>query len=80
MRNLGWYVGLLKFQSHTKSNDYLDGIFEHGFLPVISKSTRICASAAKLIDHIYINNVTSVGNLEIIITDVADHFGTYYIT
>jgi len=70
---------LLKSQSHTKTNDYLEDIFQHGFLTVISKPTRICASAATLIDHIYTNNVTSVGISGIIITDLADHFGTFYI-
>lgn len=73
-------IDLLKFELHAKTNDYLDGIFEHGFLPVISKPTRMCASSATLIDHIYTNDVTSVGYSGIIITDVADHFGTFYIT
>ena len=47
-------VDLLKYEVHSKTNEYLDGIFEHGFLPVISKPTRICKSSATLIDHIYI--------------------------
>ena len=73
-------VDLLKYEVHSKTNEYLDGIFEHGFLPVISKPTRICKSSATLIDHIYINDVTSVCKSGIIITDLADHFGTFYIS
>ena len=73
-------IDLLKFESHRKTNEYLDNIFAHGFLPVITKPTRICHSSATLIDHIYTNNITSIGHSGIIITDVADHFGTYYLS
>ena len=61
---------------------YLGNIFAHGFLPVIAKPTRICNSSATLIDHIhvYTNNITSIGHSGIIITDVADNFGTYYLS
>ena len=27
-------VDLLKFQVHVKTNNYIDGIFSHGFLPI----------------------------------------------
>ena len=47
-------IDLLKFESHRKTNAYLDNIFAHGFLPVIVKPTSICNSSATLIDHIYI--------------------------
>ena len=73
-------IDLLKCESHQKTNEYLDNIFAHGFLPVITKPTRICNSSATLIDHIYTNNITSIGHSGIIITDVADHFGTYYLS
>ena len=73
-------IDLLKFGSHTKTSDYLDNIFSRGFLPVITKPTRISTSSATLIDHIYTNNITTTGNSGIIITDVADHFGTFHIS
>ena len=72
-------IDLLKFESHRKTNNYLDNIFAHGFRPVITKPTR-CNSSATLIDHIYTNNITSIGHSSIIITDVVDHFGTYYLS
>jgi hypothetical protein len=73
-------IDLLKFGSHTKTSDYLDNIFSHGFLPVITKPTRISTTSATLIDHIYTNNITTTGYSGIIITDVADHFGTFHIS
>ena len=30
--------------------------------------------------HIYTNNITSIGHSGIIISDVVDHFGTYYLS
>ena len=72
-------VDLIKFETHTKTSEYLDGIFAHGFLPVITKPTRVGSSSATLIDHMYINHITSSYHSGIIINDVADHFGTFCI-
>ncbi len=72
-------VDLLRFETHAKTNDYLDGIFSHGFLPIISKPTRVTTSSATLIDHMYTNLITSSYHSGIIINDVADHFGTFCI-
>ena len=70
-------VDLLKFHIHSKTSDYLDNIFSRGYLPVILKPTRVCASTATLIDHIYTHSLSSSCSSGIIITDLADHFGTY---
>ena len=72
-------VDLIKFETHTKTSEYLDGIFAHDFLPVITKPTRVGSSSATLIDHMYINHITSSYHSGIIINDVADHFGTFCI-
>ena len=53
-------------------------IFSHGCIPIISKPTRVTNTSATLIDHIYTNNPSTSTNSGIIITDVADHFGTFY--
>jgi hypothetical protein len=68
-------IDLLKFGTHGKTNDYVDGIFSHGYLPIILKPTRISNSSATLIDHIYSNN-TNIDSIHsgIILTDVADTF------
>ena len=70
-------VDLLKFQTHVKTNYYIDGIFSHGFLPIISKPTRVITSSATLIDHMYTNLITPSYHSGIIINDVADHFGIF---
>ena len=71
-------VDLLKFNDHTRTGKYLDNIFSHGFLPAISRPTRVCRSSATLIDHIYINNKRDQCKSGIVINDVADHYGIFY--
>ena len=73
-------IDLLKCDTHSKTNEYLDTVISNGYLPVITKPTRICSSSATLIDHIYTNDISSTHHSGIIITDVADHFGTFLIT
>ena len=69
-------IDLLRFGSHTKTADYLDNLFSHGFLPLITKPTRLSNSSATLIDH-YTNDIYNKGHSGIITTDVADHFGIF---
>ena len=55
-------IDLLQFGSPTKTSDYLDNIFTHGFLPVITKPTPITISSATLIDHNYTTNLSTGAN------------------
>ena len=54
-------IDLLKFGFHNKNSDYRDNIFSHGFLPTITKPTRISHTSATLIDHISTNNIITIG-------------------
>ena len=67
-------IDLLKFETHPKTETYLDSIFSNGYLPVIVKPTRITAPSVTLT-----NNITSRRHSGIIITDVSDHFGIFHI-
>ena len=73
-------MGDVNIETHLKTSDYLDNLFKNGFLPTITKPTRITSTSATLIDHIYRNNMTTAGKSRIIRTDLADHFGTFYIS
>ncbi len=73
-------IDLLKYSTHNDTFQYLDSVFSHGFIPVITLPTRVTPSSATLIDHIYSNDVSSTSSSGIILTDVADHFGTFQIT
>jgi hypothetical protein len=72
-------INLLNYGHHDKTNTYVDSIFSLGFLPQITKPTRITTSTATLLDHIYSNTTLTESINGIIINDVADHFGIFYI-
>ena len=46
-------IDLLKYSQHSKTGTYLENTFTQGFLPLITKPTRISSHSATLIDHIY---------------------------
>ena len=71
-------IDLLKFQTHGKTNDFIESMISKGYLPLITKPTRITTYSATLIDHIYSNATSQNYDSGIIISDVADHFGTFY--
>ena len=71
-------IYLLKFQTHGQTNDYIESMISKGYLPLITKPTRVTTYSATLIDHIYSNATSQNYDSGIIISDVADHFGTFY--
>ena len=70
-------IDLLKVNIHAKTNEFVNDVISQGFLPKITRPTRITPHSATLIDHIYSNDNRPTSG--IIITDVADHFGTFHI-
>ena len=72
-------IDLLKFGTHTKTNDFIDSIVSEGLLPHITRPTRIGNNSATLIDHIYSNDCTRRTGSGIILTDISDHFGIFHI-
>ena len=72
-------IDLLKFQRHDKTKYFIESMLTTGYLPVITKPTRI-TDHRPLLDHIYSNSKSQNYQSGIIITDVADHFGTLYVS
>ena len=73
-------IDLLKFQSHEKTKHFIESMLTTEYLPVITKPTRVTDHSATLLDHIYSNNKSLNYTSGIVITDVADHFGTFYVS
>ena len=48
---------LLKYQQHSSTSKFLDCMFSHSFLPLISQPTRITSHTATLIDNIFTNHL-----------------------
>ena len=45
----------LKYNKHAPTNEFLDSLFLHMFLPHIVQSTRISTTSESLIDNIFSN-------------------------
>ena len=69
-----FYINLLNFVTHQKMNVFIDNVIAQGFIPHITKSTRITSTTATLIDHLYSNHTHTDYDSGIIITDMTDHF------
>ena len=77
-------IDLLKANLHAKTNEFVNDVISQGFLPKITRPTRITPHSATLIDHIYSNDnrpasQNSISGIIIRPTDVGDHFGTFHI-
>ena len=69
-------IDLLQFSNHRTTDNFVNNVSSHSFIPVITRPTRLTFNSTTIIDHIYTNDVTSKAKSGIVITDVADHFGT----
>ena len=67
---------IAKVKHHTP---LIESMLTTGFLPLITKPTRITDHSATLIDHIYSNTKSQIYKSGILITDVADHFDTFHV-
>lgn len=73
-------IDLLKYDTVSKINDFVNLIFSNGFLPVIDRPTRVTEHSATLIDNIITNDIFGKINSGILVTDISDHFPIFSIT
>ena len=72
-------VDLLKYDKHAPTNEFLDSLSSHMFLPHIVQPTRISTTSKTLIDNIFsnIHTPSSVsGNLT---SSISDHLPQFLI-
>ena len=67
-------LNLLKSNSHTLTQKFLDIIISNGLLPSITWPTRITQQTATLIDNIFISEVLQLNfDSAILIHNISDH-------
>jgi len=71
-------VNLHSILNDPLSLNYLNTITSNGFIQAITKSTRIQGNSHSLIDHILINKNLQGRYQGIIVSDISDHFFTFY--
>lgn len=73
-------VNLFNCDKHTPTSNFVDLLYEHNFIPLITKPTRISSHSATLIDNIITNNVFTDNSFQgILYTDMSDHFPLFLI-
>ena len=72
-------INLLNVATHQNTNDFIDNVIAQGFIPYITKPTRITCTTATLLDHLYSNHSHTGYDSGIIITDMTDHFGIFHL-
>ena len=55
-------------------SEYIETVFTHGFLQIITKPTRVSGNSATLIDHILTNSTAQNHDSFIICSRLSDHF------
>ena len=70
-------IKFLQYNANNITSEYLDMILEMGFMPLITKPTRITDHTATLIDHIYTNVPEKVINAGIFTADITDHLPVF---
>lgn len=72
-------INFLKYNDDIYTSNYLDMLLDLGFMPLITKATRITYHSPTLIDHIY-SNIPEKKTIKagICLADVSDHF-TYFL-
>ena len=70
-------INLLHSSFWEPANKYMNLYAEHGFIPIISRPTRVTEHSATLIDHIFVNNIDAVSKSGILTLDMSDHMAPF---
>ena len=79
---LGDYnIDILNYASHVHTAQFVDMMSSNGFLPLITRPSRVTATSATLIDNIFTNDIGDINHSvqELFITDISDHFPVFHI-
>ena len=72
-------IDLFHYSDHAPTQEFVDSLFSHMFIPLINRPTRITAHSATLIDNIFTNNVRCKHFNGIVINDISDHLPVFGI-
>jgi len=67
----------LKYNKNAQTSAYLDMLFDLGFMPVITKATRVTDHACSLIHHIYTNTREKAIKSGICLANISDHLPVF---
>ena len=70
-------VDLLKYGDFSGATQLVDRFSEYGFVPTISKPTRITDHTISLIDHIFTNNCQAITKSGVVTETLSDHLAVF---
>ena len=70
-------LDLLQYNHHTPTQEFIDTLFSHAFIPLISNPTRLTSYSATLIDNIFTNNLSQNVLNGIVLNDLSDHLPVF---
>lgn len=70
-------VDLPQYNHHASTQEFIDSLFSHAFLPLISNPTRLTSYSATLIDDIFTNNLAHNVLNGIVLNDLSDHLPVF---
>ena len=70
-------LDLLQYNHHTPTQEFIDTLFPHSFIPLISNPTRLTSYSATLIDNIFTNNLSQNVLNGIVLNDLSDHLPVF---
>ena len=71
-------INFLNYNNDNHTSDFLDMLLDLGFMPLITKATRITDHTSTLIDHIYTNMPGKTITAGICLADVSDHLPIFW--
>jgi hypothetical protein len=70
-------IDMYCLNAHSATNEFVENLFSHMYLPLISMPTCITAHSATLFDNIFTNHLTQNLFSGIIINDLSDHLPVF---
>ena len=76
---LGDYnINLLCADDHIATSNFVDHMYTHSYVPLITKPSRITAQSATLIDNIFTNAIHDNAIVQgLLYTDISDHLPVF---
>ena len=72
-------IDLLKWESHTGTERFINSLYAHSFIPSITRPTRFSKDNCSLIDNILVNRPNNESRSGLLITDISDHLPVFHL-
>ena len=76
----GYNIDLLKLHTHDKTASFVNKLYAHSCLPVITSPTIFGEKCSTLIDNIFTNKPSEYIISGLLIADIFDHLPIFYIS